>query len=300
MDEASDLTERALNGDFPKLPKKSPPTAPKNPNKHAESTKINKKPLFLQNSKFIQNENQLWDLFYEINPDIKILKSTFYYSGNIKILPKTTNVFLLIKHFAFSSAIYRLTKRHVSIEESTSYFSNSSLCLNKINTTITLEDIEDAFIYKDIPINNLKRCTKADGSAMTLVTFSLVNSSDRRELLKNGLVTNNQRKAVRDYINQERLIYKCYTYNKIDHLTKNCKQKARMCPKCNSTNCPGTCPKSIWKCINCGGNHSAAYRGCPSIKAAISKSMDRQQDLSYAQAVCRRTAKRKLTLSKRT
>ena len=103
-----------------------------------------------------------------------------------------------------------------------------------------------------------------------------------------------KKKAVRDYINRERLIYKCYTCNKIGHLTKNCKQKARMCPKCNNTNCPGTCPKSIWKCINCGGNHSAAYRGCPSIKAAIAKSMDRQQNLSYAQAVCRRTAQEEI------
>ena len=294
MDEASDLAERALNGEFPELPKKSSPKASKSYNKHAESTKINKKPLFLKNSKFIQNEKQLRDLFYEINPDIKILKSTFYSSGNIKILPKTTNDFLLIKDFAFSSAIYRLTKKHVSIEESTTSFSNSTLCLNKINTTTTLEDIEDAFIYNDIPIKNLKRCTKADGSAMTLVTFSLVNSSDRPELLKNGLTINNQKKAVRDYINRERLIYKCYTCNKIGHLTKNCKQKARMCPKCNNTNCPGTCPKSIWKCINCGGNHSAAYRGCPSIKAAIAKSMDRQQNLSYAQAVCRRTAQEEI------
>ena len=63
-----------------------------------------------------------------------------------------------------------------------------------------------------------------------------------------------------------------------------------MYPKCNSTNCL----KSIWKCINHGGNHSAAYRGCPSVKAAISKSMDRQQNLSYAHAVCRRTAKEEI------
>ena len=36
----------------------------------------------------MQNEKQLEDLFYEINPDISISKSTFYASGNIKILPK--------------------------------------------------------------------------------------------------------------------------------------------------------------------------------------------------------------------
>ena len=45
MDEASDLAERALNGEFPKVPKKSPAKSRKNPNKPAESTKIYKKPL---------------------------------------------------------------------------------------------------------------------------------------------------------------------------------------------------------------------------------------------------------------
>ena len=32
----------------------------------------------------------------------------------------------------------------------------------------------------------LKRCTKAHGPAMTLITFNLVNNSDRPELLKGG------------------------------------------------------------------------------------------------------------------
>ena len=80
---------------------------------------------------------------------------------------------------------------------------------------------------------------------MTLVTFSLVNNSDRSELLKGCLVINNKRKAVRDYINRERLIYKCYTCNKTGYLTKNCKLKAKLCPKFNDTKCSGTCPKSI-------------------------------------------------------
>ena len=89
MDEVSDIAERALNGEFPALPKMSPAKTPQNPNKPPGSTKINKKPLFLKNCNFIQNKKQLRDLFHEINPNIKISKSTFYSSGNIKLLPKT-------------------------------------------------------------------------------------------------------------------------------------------------------------------------------------------------------------------
>ena len=95
MDEASDFAEKALNGEFPELPKKSPPITCNSLKKPAESSKINKKP-FLKNAKFIQNEKQLQNLFYEINPDINFTKSTFYPSGNIKLLPKTIRDYQLI------------------------------------------------------------------------------------------------------------------------------------------------------------------------------------------------------------
>ena len=102
-------------------------------------------------------EIQLRDLFYEINPNIKILKSNFYSSENIKILPKTTSDYLLINGYTFSNALYRLTKKYITTEKSTNTFPNSTLCLNKINVTTTLEDIEEAFIYRDIPNKNLNR-----------------------------------------------------------------------------------------------------------------------------------------------
>ena len=46
MDEAFDLAEKALNGELSELPKESPPIIYSNPKKPAESSKINKKPLF--------------------------------------------------------------------------------------------------------------------------------------------------------------------------------------------------------------------------------------------------------------
>ena len=126
--------------------------APNNNNKHAESSKINKKPLFLKNAKFIQNEKQLWDLFKEINPDFTILESTFYPSGNIKFLPKTTNGYLLINNYTFSNMLYRPSKNHMSIKESTNLSSNSTLCLNEISISTILEEVEEAFIDQDITI----------------------------------------------------------------------------------------------------------------------------------------------------
>ena len=96
------------------------------------------------------------DLFQEINLNTSILKSTFYPSGNINILPKATSDYLLTNNFAFNSTIYKITKKHITIQESTHSFSNSILCLNKISTSTALEDIEEPFIYRDIPMKNLR------------------------------------------------------------------------------------------------------------------------------------------------
>ena len=61
-----------------------------------------------------------------------------------------------------------------------------------MNTSTTLEDIEQAFIYRDLPIKNLKRNVKAHASPITLVTFLLVSGSDKTEILKTGLVVKNE------------------------------------------------------------------------------------------------------------
>ena len=150
----------------------------------------------MRNCNFIKNEKQLRDLFHEINPSTKFLKSTFYSSENIKLLTKTTTDYQLNNDYAFSSDIYKLTNKHITIEESTNNFHNSTLCINKVNIATTLEYIVQAFIYRDIPIKNLKRCTKADGYSLTLITFNLVDSSDRPELLRGGLSINNKKKPV--------------------------------------------------------------------------------------------------------
>ena len=99
-----------------------------------------------------------------------------------------------MNHYAFSSAIYRLNNKHITIKESTNNFHNFTLCINKVNIATTLEDIKQTFIYRDIPIKNLKRCPKADGSSMTLITFNLVNSSDGPELFRGGISINNKKK----------------------------------------------------------------------------------------------------------
>ena len=46
MGEAYELAEKALNTEFPEIPKKSPPMASNKSKKPAETPNINKKPIF--------------------------------------------------------------------------------------------------------------------------------------------------------------------------------------------------------------------------------------------------------------
>ena len=93
-------------------------------------------------------------------------------------------------------------------------FLNTLFFLNKISTSTTLEDIEQAFIYRDVSIKNLKRNVKAHASPITLVTFLSVSGSDKTEILKTGLVVKNEKKPTKDYINRDKLVYKCFTCKK--------------------------------------------------------------------------------------
>ena len=101
-----------------------------------------------------------------------------------KILPKTTSDYLLMNNFAFSNAFYGITKEHITIKKSTHSFSNSILCLNEINTSTSLEDIEENLLTETSQLKTEKKPAKANGLPITLMTFSLVCRSDRTELLK--------------------------------------------------------------------------------------------------------------------
>ena len=102
---------------------------------------------------------------------MSVIKSTFYHPGNTKVSPKTTADYLLINDYAFSNAIYIFTKKHATIEESTNFFSNSMLFLNKRKNSTTVEDIAEAFIYIDKSIKNLNRNVNPIDTPIPLVTF---------------------------------------------------------------------------------------------------------------------------------
>lgn len=88
---------------------------------------------------------------------------------------------------------------------------------------------------------------------------------------------------VREYVPPPVRCYKCQRYG---HIAKICKGKQR-CGKCGGEHEYGECGESEErKCCNCGGNHTAAYGGCPVRKRAVAIQQVRSsRNLSYAEAV---------------
>lgn len=75
LEEGSELAKRNINWDFSKLPKKSPSKTQKHPKNRLVAQKSIKH-YSLKNSHYFQNEKQVRDLFYEVNPDFSIPKTT--------------------------------------------------------------------------------------------------------------------------------------------------------------------------------------------------------------------------------
>ena len=122
---------------------------------------------------------------------------------------------------------------------------------------------------------------------MTIVIFKLTDPNFEERILRDGILINKQKKMIRKYIDKKKLVIRCFRCNKLNHTTNNCKERTKRCPRCNKTNCEMKCNKRDWKCVNCGGEHSAAYEGCPKYKEILRTKQEENKKLSYADALKR-------------
>lgn len=89
---------------------------------------------------------------------------------------------------------------------------------------------------------------------------------------------------------------RCFKCQKFGHVAAVCRGKQR-CGKCGGEDHEyGKCPEGIKaKCCNCGGEHSAAYKGCGAHKrAAEVQKVKVEEKLTYAEAIKKVSIKRNL------
>ena len=68
------------------------------------------------------------------------------------------------------------------------------------------------------------------------------------------------------------------------HTSRSCK-KQQLCVRCGKEGCQMACNKNLWNCVNCGGCHSAAYKGCPEYKRQLSLIAENAKLKSYAEVI---------------
>lgn len=81
---------------------------------------------------------------------------------------------------------------------------------------------------------------------------------------------------------------RCNNCQKLGHKTKNCKNEQKTCARCagnhDIANC--TAQRNEAKCVNCGGPHSSAYKGCIKYKTTqIALKYTVQEGISYKDAL---------------
>jgi len=70
-----------------------------------------------------------------------------------------------------------------------------------------------------------------------------------------------QHRQLRPYVPEPR---RCFNCQKFSHVSKYCRKQQPVCPVCSEGHKYEDCPnKDHRKCANCGGNHSASYKKCP-------------------------------------
>jgi hypothetical protein len=128
-----------------------------------------------------------------------------------------------------------------------------------------------------------ERLTKREGANRT-ETRSVAITFDSETLPEEIKIGFNIHK-VRQYIPDAQQCYKCRRWG--DHIAKNCKSKER-CARCGAEHQTKDCTveREAFKCVNCKGSHSAAYRGCPYRKTA-----QKVVEISTKQGVSTTTAK---------
>ena len=135
--------------------------------------------------------------------------------------------------------------------------------VKNFDKTERVEDIVEALTREGIANSNIERVKLGTAGEPSYTVKVLVHKeSDRVKLAKDGLIVNFMRHKCETHVNSK--IIQCYNCNKYGHLSKDCTDIVA-CLICAGPHTHRECSvdKAQAHCTNCGGNHAASDRSCP-------------------------------------
>lgn len=145
----------------------------------------------------------------------------------------------------------------------------------------TGDDLLKLLQDSDIHASKVTDFIRKDDYVMYLVQFSSqtnVNVLNHSHCIVDGIVIKweNLRKS-------NKKVTQCFNCQQWGHSSVNCGLQAR-CVKCAESHPKGECPRisreGTPKCCNCGGDHSANHRGCPTYKKFTESRVSRAPKMS--------------------
>ena len=119
------------------------------------------------------------------------------------------------------------------------------LCVNKIPENMEIEVYMEIIVTCGLHPENIHRFVRKNGNPKILVLFKFKNEGEEQHAKRYGIKIDNKIKKLREYVNKEELIIKCFKCNKFGYLSNSCENNNILCPICvsNKQKCKGNYPK---------------------------------------------------------
>ena len=106
-------------------------------------------------------------------------------------------------------------------------------CISKVKP-VEVEGLRNRFVRDyHFEMENFKCLVKKNRCETTLITFQLTSDEQIRQAKHYGLIFDGIVYDIREYVDCEKKILKCFKWNKFGHFANSCKQQER-CPRCNN------------------------------------------------------------------
>ena len=106
-----------------------------------------------------------------------------------------------------------------------------TLCVKKIPESMEIETVKNVIINCGLHPENVHRLKRKNGNSTTLVLFKLKNQGEEQHAKRYGIKIDNKVKNVREYVNKDKLVIRCFKCNKYGHLSNTCRNSNSLCPR---------------------------------------------------------------------